>query len=89
MEKLDTLLPALERVVNIPDGPDFNIYAFSDVIKKKTTSVPDAREIKDSKDIGSATVFNVQLNDQKLTFYKENDRFNDEQTRSEWDITEK
>ncbi|CAN5413914.1 DUF3179 domain-containing protein [soil metagenome] len=54
-----------------------------------TVSVLDKKEISQSKDIGAATVFNREVNNQVLTFKKEGNKFKDDQTKSEWDITGK
>ncbi|MCD4664198.1 MAG: DUF3179 domain-containing protein, partial [Bacteroidales bacterium] len=52
-----------------------------------TVSVLDDLIISKSKDIGSVTVFNPEVNNEILTFKKEGNIFKDEQTNSEWDIT--
>lgn len=52
-----------------------------------TVSVLDEKEIKDSKDIGMVTVFNSKLDDNILTFRKENGIIIDTETNSKWDIT--
>lgn len=57
--------------------------------KYGTISVLDKRRIKDSEDIGSAVVFNPEVNGEILTFRKENGKFIDNQTGSKWDITGK
>ncbi|CAN5299683.1 DUF3179 domain-containing protein [soil metagenome] len=54
-----------------------------------TVSVLDKKEISQSKDIGAATVFNAEINNQVLTFRKEGNKFKDDQTNSHWDITGK
>lgn len=54
-----------------------------------TVSVLDKKDISQSKNIGSATVFNAEINNQVLTFQKEGDIFKDDQTNSHWDITGK
>ena len=50
-------------------------------------SILDKSNITESKDIGSVTVFNAILEGQKLTFRKKRNKFIDDQTQSEWDIT--
>ena len=55
--------------------------------KAGTVSVLDKKDIRNSKDIGSATMFHAVLNGQKLTFRKHEDGFRDLQTNSTWDIT--
>lgn len=52
-----------------------------------TISVLDARDLKDSKSIGTVTVFNANTGNQTLRFFKKKGRIIDEQTNSEWDIT--
>lgn len=54
-----------------------------------TVSVLDRKEISQSKDIGSATVFNAEINSQVLHFRKEGGVFKDNKTQSHWDITGK
>lgn len=55
--------------------------------KHGTVSVLDEREVRKSKDVGSATLFNAMLEGQKLTFQKKEALFKDRQTGSTWDIT--
>ncbi len=50
-------------------------------------SVLDKKEISESKDIGTVTVFNPLLNGIILTFEKKDGRFIDTNTNSVWDIT--
>lgn len=50
-------------------------------------SVLDKKDISESKDIGTVTVFNARLNQQVLTFEKQGDKFIDINTNSTWDIT--
>lgn len=54
-----------------------------------TVSNMDETEISTSKDVGSATVFNPNMDGQTLTFKKVNGQFVDDQTKSVWDITGK
>ncbi|MFW5762587.1 MAG: DUF3179 domain-containing protein [Cyclobacteriaceae bacterium] len=56
---------------------------------EKTVSVLDKSEIKQSKKIGSVTVFDPRVNNEKLTFKKSAKGFIDEQTGSVWSITGK
>jgi hypothetical protein len=49
--------------------------------------VLDEREIRKSRAVGSATLFNAMLEGQKLTFQKSGALFKDQQTGSTWDIT--
>jgi hypothetical protein len=53
----------------------------------QTVSVLDANTIEQSKSIGSATVFDPEVNGEVLTFTKSGERFTDNQTGSIWDIT--
>ena len=55
--------------------------------KAGTVSVLDKKDIRNSRDIGSATMFHAVLNGQKLTFRNYEDSFRDLQTNSTWDIT--
>ncbi len=50
-------------------------------------SVLDKKEISESKDIGTVTVFNSVLDGEVLTFEKVDDKFSDTNTNSVWDIT--
>lgn len=52
-----------------------------------TVSVLDNEKISKSKDIGSVTVFNPKVNNEILTFKKEENIIKDNQTNSEWNIT--
>jgi hypothetical protein len=52
-----------------------------------TVSVLDEAEIKRSRSIGSATLFNAVLEGQKLTFRKKGGHCQDQETGSTWDIT--
>jgi len=54
---------------------------------KGTVSILDQSEIKESKDIGTVTVFNRILEEDELSFKKKKDFFIDLQTNSHWDIT--
>jgi hypothetical protein len=55
--------------------------------KSGTVSVLDEKEIKKSRNIGSATLFNAVLEGQRLTFQKKGEHFKDRETGSTWDIT--
>jgi hypothetical protein len=55
--------------------------------KSGMVSAMDAAEIKDSRDIGSVSVFIPYVDEVKLDFKKENDWFVDTQSDSRWDIT--
>jgi hypothetical protein len=55
----------------------------------KTVSVLDERQISESKEIGSVTVFSSTLDKRNLTFLKKPEGFVDEQTGSTWSITGK
>lgn len=55
--------------------------------KSGTVSVLDEKEIKKSRNIGSATLFNAVLEGRKLTFQKKGEHFKDKETGSTWDIT--
>lgn len=55
----------------------------------KTVSVLDKSEIKQSKKIGSVTVFDPRVDDKKLSFKKSEKGFRDIQTGSVWSITGK
>ncbi len=54
-----------------------------------TVSVLDKQDLKEAKDVGTATVFNSLLEGQHLTFKKAERGFVDEQTNSLWTITGK
>lgn len=53
----------------------------------KTVSVLDNKQIANSREIGSITVFVPEVNDQLLTFSRTRDGFTDDQTGSVWNIT--
>lgn len=53
----------------------------------RTVSVLDARQIRESRAIGSVTAFRPVVGDSLYTFRKSGNRFKDEQTGSTWDIT--
>ena len=55
----------------------------------KTVSVLDEKNIAESREIGSVTVFKPEVNDDLLTFKKEGSGFVDEQSGSSWSITGK
>lgn len=52
-----------------------------------TLSNMDERDISQSRDVGSATVFSPIVDGQLLGFAKKGNYFTDNQTRSKWDIT--
>lgn len=55
--------------------------------KKGTVSVLDKGNIRESKAIGSATMFSPIVDEEVLTFSKVDNSFLDKQTNSRWDIT--
>jgi len=55
--------------------------------KSGLVSILDEKDITKSKDIGSVTVFNSELEGEILTFKKEGEIFIDNNTNSIWDIT--
>lgn len=61
-----------------------NIVLF---FKAGTVSILDEKEIDKSKDIGSVTVFNSELDGQVLNFVKKGEEFFDSETDSKWDLT--
>ena len=65
----------------------FNKEAIVLFFSSKTVSVLDKASIKDSKEIGSVTVFFPQIDNKILTFRKSNSNYMDEQTASLWSIT--
>jgi len=54
--------------------------------KKGTTSSLSSRRIADGDDVGAATVFDPNLEGQKLAFIAEGDEIVDEQTGSTWNL---
>jgi len=52
-----------------------------------TVSILDAREIRNSKAIGTSTIFSPILDGKELSFTKKGAYFVDEQSGSKWDIT--
>jgi len=73
---------AAEKVVeDSVNGQDVVIFW-----KTGTTSALDAGSIADSRDVGAATVFDPNLNGQKLTFTWDGTNFVDDQTGSQWNI---
>jgi len=54
--------------------------------KAGTTSALDESSIADSRDVGSATAFNPNVDGQKLTFSWDGTNFVDDQTGSQWNI---
>jgi len=74
---------AKEEVINDTyDGRNIVIF-----YKEGTVSVLDKKEISESKEIGSATVFSSKLDGKTLSFRKQNNEFIDNETNSVWDIT--
>jgi Protein of unknown function (DUF3179) len=63
---------------------DWNIVLF---FKEGTVSVLDKKEISNSRDIGSTTVFSSIMDGELLTFKKNKAHFIDINTNSTWDIT--
>ena len=55
----------------------------------KTVSILDEKNIAESKEIGSVTVFKPEVNGELLTFKKKGSEFVDEQSGSSWSITGK
>ncbi len=76
---------AKEGVINDKFGTK-NIVIF---YLSGTVSNMDEKELSQSKDVGSVTVFNPKVDGKLLTFSKNNDVFVDKQTQSKWDITGK
>lgn len=66
------------------DGMDIVIFH-----KKGTVSVLDARQITNSKAVGSATLFSSKVDGKIHQFYKKGAKFFDRQTESEWNISGK
>ena len=54
-----------------------------------TVSNMDEKDITQSKDVGSVTIFSPYIKNELLTFLKNGDVFIDDQTNSQWDITGK
>lgn len=57
--------------------------------KSGAISILDEKDISMSKDVGSVTVFNSNVDGVHLTFKKKNNVFIDIETKSKWDITGK
>ena len=55
--------------------------------KSGTISILDEKDISISKDVGSVTVFNAELDKEILNFKIQNGKFIDIKTQSKWDIT--
>lgn len=55
--------------------------------KKGTVSVLDQVKISESKDVGTAVIFNPEVNGKLLTFREKNGFFYDKETKSKWDIS--
>ncbi len=76
---------AEEEIINDRfEGKDIVVF-----YKSGTVSALDTRELKNSKDIGSVTVFNANFRGSVLEFYKGENGFVDDHTGSVWDITGK
>ena len=72
----------MERVVNYSfNGTDLTVF-----FKPGTRSALDGALIADSREIGSAAVFDAHLSGDKLTFRIEGDEFKDVETGSTWSI---
>jgi len=54
--------------------------------KKGVLSILDKKQISESRDIGTAVVFNPIINDKKLSFKKTENHFIDNKTGSKWNI---
>ncbi|MFK5878070.1 MAG: DUF3179 domain-containing protein [Flavobacteriaceae bacterium] len=55
--------------------------------KEGAVSILDEGDISTSRNVGSVTVFNAELDGRKLSFSKINNEFIDNETKSTWDIT--
>lgn len=76
-------IAAKEGVINDEfNGKNVVLFYQSGVV-----SVLDKKEISESKDIGTVTVFKSLLDGKVLTFKKVDDKFIDTNTNSVWDIT--
>jgi hypothetical protein len=74
-----------ERVINDShEGLDVVVF-FQD----GTVSILDKKQIKESRTIGSVTVYSPNIDGQKLIFKPVNNGFMDEQTGSSWNLTGK
>jgi len=66
---------------------EFNSKNIVIFYKPGLVSILDQKDITQSKDIGTVTVFNSLLEGEVLTFRKEGEIFIDNNTNSYWDIT--
>jgi len=76
---------AKEGVIN----DEFNGKNIVVFYKPGIVSILDKKDISESKDIGSVTVFNSNINSEFLKFSIEGNHFLDDKTSSRWDITGK
>ncbi len=104
-DKVDSRLPAMERVIGIESEKSVKAYPYSKLRKEKIiydkignkniiilytkgqVSAVDERWIKDSKDVGTATVFLNELAGESMKFKVSDNYFTDIRTNSKWDIT--
>lgn len=82
--KVYTFSKAKEMGVINDEFNSKNIVVF---YKPGLVSILDKKDIKQSKDIGTVTVFNSLLDGDVLIFRKEGELFIDNNTNSHWDIT--
>ena len=82
--KVYTFSKAKEMGVINDEFNSKNVVVF---YKPGLVSILDKKDIKQSKDIGTVTVFNSLLNGEVLTFRKEGEIFIDNNTNSKWDVT--
>ena len=82
--KIYTFSKAKELGVINDEFNSKNVIVF---YKPGLVSILDKKEIKESKDIGTVTVFNSLLDGEVLTFRKDGEIFIDNNTNSFWDIT--
>lgn len=54
--------------------------------KQNILSALDASKIKNSKEVGTASVFEAKVDNKPLEFYSKNNNFFDKQTNSQWNI---
>jgi len=65
---------------------DFKLAKIVVFYKKGTVSIVDQAAIKNSRDVGTVTVFNRILDGKELHFYKKENDFIDDVTQSKWDV---
>jgi hypothetical protein len=82
--KIYTFSKAKELGVINDEFNSKNIVAF---YKSGLVSILDKKDITESRDIGTVTIFNSLLDGEVLTFRKEGEIFIDNNTNSHWDIT--